>query len=185
MLESAGKTEANPMLNYAHSGPSLSSIGLMVDGQSQIGNGAIYGPRLKPLQQVVESKVKAAPTFALNSEAWRENLALRGRAVTIADIKSKALHEFGHAVGLLHEHLREDSSCDKKENVAMHMKYWSKAEEGLAAVMASIVKTKAFDADSVMNYCQLERFQATGRVVRFSEGDIQTINQLYAASSVR
>lgn len=161
------------------------SPGLMVDGQSQIGNGAIYGPRLKPLEQHVESKVKASPTLALNSEAWREGLALRGQSVSIADMKSKFLHELGHAVGLLHEHIRDDSSCDKKENIALHMKYWSNAEEGLAAVMASIVKTKEFDAQSVMNYCQLDRLQGTGRVVVFSEGDVQTINSLYAGASTR
>ncbi|NBW82198.1 hypothetical protein EBR21_10645 [bacterium] len=157
------------------------SPGPMVDGASQIGNGAIYGPRWKSLQQQEVSKVKAAPTLALNSDAWREGLKMRGRAVAIADINSKFLHETGHAVGLLHEHARDDSTCDRNENVTMHMKLWSKAEEGLAAVMGSIVKTKAFDSESVMNYCQIERLQATGRVVRFSEGDIQTINQLYAA----
>jgi hypothetical protein len=154
--------------------------GIMVDGASQIGNGAIYGTRLKVLAQHIESKVRAAPTLALNSEAWREALTLRGRAVALSDMQSKLLHEFGHAVGLLHEHAREDSTCDKKERVEAHKAYWQKADAGLAAVMASIVRTKTFDDVSVMNYCHLDRLMGTGKTAELSAGDVQTINLLYA-----
>jgi len=152
----------------------------LVDGQSQIGNGSIYGPRLKALSQRLKSDVRAAPTLAMNSEAWREWLNLRKQDVALADLKSKVLHEFGHAVGLLHEHVRTDSTCDKKETLEMHLKYWRDSDVGLAAVMKSIVGTKNFDESSVMNYCRIEDFQATGKVVGFSAGDIQTINLLYA-----
>ncbi len=155
---------------------------VFVDGQSQIGNGSIYGPRLKALSQKVKSDVRAAPTLAMNSEAWREWLNLRKQDFALADLKSKVLHEFGHAVGLLHEHVRIDSTCDKKEKLEIHLKYWRDSDVGLAGVMKSIVGTKNFDESSVMNYCRIEEFQATGKVVGFSAGDIQTINQLYAGA---
>ncbi|MEY4065734.1 MAG: hypothetical protein RIR26_1942 [Pseudomonadota bacterium] len=156
------------------------SPGLWVDGASQLGNGALYGPGVKILNQKVESKVRSAPTMAINSVAFRENKQLRGRAVAIADIQTKVLHEFGHAIGLLHEHIREDSTCLKNEKISMHLKYWQQAEGGVPAVTASIIKTKKFDESSIMNYCHLEQYQATGKSVGLSDGDIETINLLYS-----
>jgi hypothetical protein len=71
-----------------------------------------------------------------------------------------ALHEFGHAAGLAHEHKRPDSTCKIKNDGP---------EDGLTPV-------GNFDKDSVMNYCP----PSVGNFfVQLSPGDIQAINSLY------
>jgi hypothetical protein len=68
------------------------------------------------------------------------------------------VHEFGHAVGLLHEHQRADQSdCNRQ----------SKISEGYGRTYIG-----EYDADSVMSYCS--------RMNDLTEEDIRGLNALYS-----
>lgn len=74
------------------------------------------------------------------------------------------LHEFGHALGLRHEHARDDSTCD------VTLEHLDGPRENRPDLDGEPLW--AYDADSVMNYCG-------PRVNKLSVGDIRAINTLY------
>lgn len=92
---------------------------------------------------------------------YREATMLIGVKGPIRDIKFLALHEFGHAIGLLHEHQRVDSACDPA--------VWDQIY-----VPETLVKVYRgeYDSRSVMDYC-------SGRNPRLSRGDIEAIDFLF------
>ena len=75
-------------------------------------------------------------------------------------IKSIAIHEFGHALGIAHEHNREDTpnSCND-------------APQGTNGD----VTVGEWDLSSVMNYCNPDLIN----MIELSDGDIDTINAAY------
>lgn len=75
-------------------------------------------------------------------------------------VESTAIHEFGHALGINHEHLRADNptpGCGP-----------------IAGGTAGDKTVGAYDPDSIMNYCNNMSYSN-----RLSNGDIQTIQTLY------
>lgn len=82
-------------------------------------------------------------------------------------IKSDAIHEFGHVLGLLHESLRDDapSSCKNLPQVQADHSDVGDATDG----------TTGYDADSVMNYCN----KMQGISTLLSRGDQQVIAIMY------
>jgi len=79
----------------------------------------------------------------------------------IADFEHVILHEFGHALGLRHEHARDDNTCVLPGGVVEHLDQNSLDGEPLWA----------FDSNSVMSYC------AYGN--KLSVGDIRALHSLY------
>ena len=89
---------------------------------------------------------------------WTEGI--KGAFFIIVLFACVVLHEFGHALGLTHEHNRDDTpeACTKSQQ----------GTKGDTTV-------GTWDAQSVMNYCN-ETYANGGQL---SEGDIETIRTAY------
>jgi hypothetical protein len=91
-----------------------------------------------------------APEAWAEASPWLQNSTLRA-----------ALHEMGHALGLLHEHERSDApECERGDPDAV---------EAAAATLT----VGGFDAASIMNYCRDEEAPV------LSEGDVEGVRFLF------
>jgi len=80
-----------------------------------------------------------------------------------------AVHEFGHVLGLAHEHARADSDCVKPGD---------HHPGGMPNAMA----IGAYDPKSIMNSCYTNRALETGDLLQLSAGDKAALNQLYRSA---
>jgi hypothetical protein len=79
-------------------------------------------------------------------------------------IKNYGLHEFGHALGQVHEADRSDSTCNDKTG----------GSDGI---------TKGgYDPDSIMDYCNNERFMRGNLTPTLSAMDVQGLLSFYGSS---
>jgi hypothetical protein len=126
--------------------------GSMGDGWSNVGKNGIY-------VHVTQSLYNNGATMQLSN---------CGEYVTGVPfcIEGVALHEFGHATGLAHEHDRKDSTCKEGQN-----EKYNKVTKDLGT----------FDAKSMMSYCALfdNFYTVNPKPYKLSDGDIQTIEFLY------
>jgi hypothetical protein len=79
-----------------------------------------------------------------------------------------ALHEFGHAIGLLHEHSRPDSPCSRDVTIY--------GDGGLSIGQ--------FDPLSIMNYCASDVSNQIEKEARLSQGDLEAIKNLYGKKMI-
>jgi len=82
------------------------------------------------------------------------------------------VHEFGHILGLLHEHEHPDAK-EQSQSWCLHYK---KNVERQKYYMYT-----PFDEDSVMNYCTALRDSSSG----LSPGDVEHIRELYKYSTIK
>lgn len=78
-------------------------------------------------------------------------------------VRANAIHEFGHVIGLVHEHNRHDTPDD--------------CEETPDRVQGEKILTP-WDPDSVMNYCNRNRWLDGGKL---SLGDVSSVQQMYGS----
>ncbi|WP_141732862.1 hypothetical protein [Oligoflexus tunisiensis] len=87
------------------------------------------------------------------ASAWSRNFA-------VTQTRATAVHEFGHALGLLHEHERTDApGCGDYEDKVRNTD--------------RTVYVGAFDANSIMNYCH------NSSLTKLSAGDVAGLKYLY------
>lgn len=85
-------------------------------------------------------------------------------------VTSVALHEFGHALGLRHEHVHPDSTCHPLGSA-----------ETLDAPGHDGEPIGPYDGASVMSYCALDGYHSERNLanVKLANGDIRALHTLY------
>lgn len=112
------------------------------------------------------------------------------RTTSEEQLRALVLHEFGHALGAVHEHQRLDAGIkwDKEYVYGFYRKQYGwdepQVDRSVFSPHAGRVKQSAvFDRNSVMMYAILPGFTTDGFVqrwnARLSAADIQLMNELY------
>ena len=85
-------------------------------------------------------------------------------------VMSVALHEFGHALGLRHEHVHPDSTCHPLGS-----------DETLDEPGHDGEPIGPYDGESIMSYCTLDRYYTESNLanVKLANGDIRALHTLY------
>ncbi|HYX37105.1 MAG TPA: erythromycin esterase family protein [Oligoflexus sp.] len=100
---------------------------------------------------------------------WRKDLCSDATKVRLC-IRSYALHEFGHILGLQHEHQRADNICQPFGDTYRDL------GDGYAVNWGT-----AYDPKSIMNYCMNAESLLAGEPPSLSRGDIEILERLYGA----
>jgi hypothetical protein len=114
-----------------------------------------------------------------NKELDRPNtVVFAGKTLCPSDngmncVRSYALHEFGHVLGLHHEANRRDSDCQYRQ------------EDLVLSGEAKTTMVGDYDEDSIMNYCKNLDEMAKDVYPTISEGDILTFATYYKSPFAR
>ncbi|RZA26992.1 MAG: hypothetical protein EOP10_01780 [Proteobacteria bacterium] len=88
------------------------------------------------------------------------------RDFTVTRTRATAIHEFGHAIGLMHEHERSDAEgCDRSDG-------------SVVADDSRYTYVTDYDSNSIMNYCH------SGSQTTLTKNDIAGVAYLYPTVSV-
>lgn len=140
--------------------------GVDYEGMSNIGAWDISGDH----SNKIIGEYYYRPTLVMNFGSFlKAQVDYKSASIVNNKTKNTFIHEFGHAVGLFHEHSRS-ASC----NVSTEKEPWLDGFTG-----DSFIATKVYDPNSVMDYCFLDKADASGRLVSLSSGDVETLNALY------
>ena len=112
-----------------------------------------YGFRINHLKSGMNLKFSFSPT-----DVCAKNEKTKERCIQIY-----ALHEFGHAVRLLHEHERLDSNCFRGN--------WEETKK-------SGIEVSEYDKLSIMDYCQNRRMRNGKMPIMLSKGDLEAIKKI-------
>lgn len=111
--------------------------------------------------------VDFSPSTCGVSTPCDNQIASNGKTRRRNCIEGIAIHEFGHALGLRHEQVHPDASCNTSESLDGDgydgEPLWS------------------YDSQSVMNYCNQGAILSDPKL---SDGDVRTINSLYPSQVV-
>lgn len=119
------------------------------------------GPSTAGLGRIVSGK-RNGVKLEFAYRAWSPRCAATATARESC-IRANAVHEFGHALGFAHEHLRPDTPD------------WCR--EAAGGSPGDRILTP-WDPDSIMNYCNYDRMREGGRL---SAGDIASVQQIYGS----
>ena len=115
------------------------------------------------------------PTLFINFQTFQVDQSNYGFGYSLnVKTKNTLLHEFGHAIGLFHEHSREASTCAASAETEPWYHRFFKNQ--------NFIKTRNFDPQSIMNYCFVDQMDANLMVASLSPGDVETINAIYTGT---
>jgi len=132
----------------------------------------------------------------LGTDSASNQLGYSNVSMNLATVEAPTvLHEFGHALGLNHEHQHPCAAIELIEHqvikdLAGPPYFWTESEirrNVLQRLATPDVMTTPFDPESIMIYALPGRWLRNGKSVamntRLSAGDIATVQQMYGARS--
>jgi hypothetical protein len=117
------------------------------------------------------------PTMTINTKDFLTTNETGGVALS-AQNANTIIHEFGHAVGMMHEHVR-NAGCDNFGEPSYGAMMKSISDEMRSSIYIS---TPDYDPTSIMDYCHVFDLARKGEQGGLSKGDVTVINQLYGGT---
>jgi len=151
-----GTWESNSQVRFVGWGV---CAGTGVTGCQGVTSDGVQGVRIR----VRAGRGAACPGTSIDGVADGMNFELAGRSDD--QIRRTAVHEFGHALGFLHEQDRKDTP------------EWCQEEQGQTGCSSVGV----WDASSIMNYCNPNYFSTPAYL---SAVDIATVRQVYDTGTI-
>jgi erythromycin esterase-like protein len=135
----------------------------VADERPRVGDASFFGPGALGKEGAV--------VMNLTFQNYRSDLC-SGPGHIEQCIRSYALHEFGHLLGLMHEHERSDNACPG----------FGDTYRGSGDFWSTSWGTN-YDPESIMNYCMNAKQLTSNTPVTLSDGDVAILKRLYGRLS--